>query len=73
MIGCFAEDVFKRGHCFTGTSGAGQQHSQVGQRRDNIWIEPQRFAIFALGFFELQALVQNGSEQVVSVRIAWRG
>ena len=55
--------------CFCGACGAGQQDAQVCQRTQEAGIETQGLAIFLLGFLELAALVQNCSEQVVSVGI----
>src|SRR5207245_6496760 len=70
MIGHFSEDGFKRPHCFVGSPGAGQQHSQVRQWRNDIRIEPERQTVFLLGIVELPSLIKNCPEQVVSVRIA---
>ena len=70
MIGHFSEDGFKCLHGFVGSPGAGQQHSQVRQRRNDIRIKPERQTVFLLGIVELSPLIKNCPEQVVSVRIA---
>gem|GEM_PF-6722184 len=48
----------------------GQQHAKICQGSDGIWFQQQRRLVFTFSFRRQSALIKDGAEQAVRLRVA---